>query len=77
MDIEAVKNKIIEIVEENLGMTLSENVSLKENGVDSLSLAHLIVSIEEEFDISFSDDDLQPEKLIDLSSLLDITRKYL
>ena len=77
MDIEAVKNKIIEIVEENLGITLSENVSLKENGVDSLSLAHLIVSIEEEFDISFSDDDLQPEKLIDLSSLLDITRKYL
>lgn len=77
MDVEAVKNKIIEIVEENLGITLSENVSLKENGVDSLSLAHLIVSIEEEFDISFSDDDLQPEKLIDLSALLDITGKYL
>ena len=77
MGVEAVKNKIIEIVEENLGITLSENLSLKENGVDSLSLAHLIVSIEEEFDISFSDDDLQPEKLIDLSALLDITIKYL
>lgn len=72
-----VKREINDIAEEIIGVSLSETEQLKESGVDSLSLVVLIVSIEEKFGISFSDDDLQPEKLKDLQSLALLVGKYI
>lgn len=77
MDREHVKEKIIKMAEETLGAYLEEGESLKESGVDSLSLVMLIVSIEESFGIAFSDDDLQPDNLQTLSNLIELTEKYL
>jgi phosphopantetheine attachment domain protein len=69
--------KIIKIAEETIGAYLTKNESLAESGVDSLSLVTLIVSIEEEFGIAFTDDDLQPENLRSLESLVALTERYL
>lgn len=77
MDRENIKAKIIKAAKETIGADLDENESLIESGVDSLALVSLIVSIEYAFDVEFSDDDLQPENLQTLSSLIELTEKYI
>lgn len=77
MDRENIKEKIIKAAKETIGADLDENESLIESGVDSLALVSLIVSIEYAFDVEFSDDDLQPENLQTLSSLIEMTEKYI
>lgn len=77
MDREDIKAKIIKAAKETIGADLNENESLIESGVDSLALVSLIVSIEYAFDVEFSDDDLQPENLQTLSSLIELTEKYI
>ena len=77
MDREDIKAKIIKAAKETIGADLDENESLIESGVDSLALVSLIVSIECAFDVEFSDDDLQPENLQTLSSLIELTEKYI
>lgn len=77
MDRKDIKAKIIKAAKETIGADLDENESLIESGVDSLALVSLIVSIEYAFDVEFSDDDLQPENLQTLSSLIELTEKYI
>ena len=77
MDRENIKEKIIKAAKETIGADLDENESLIESGVDSLALVSLIVSIEYAFDVEFSDDDLQPENLQTLSSLIELVERYL
>ncbi len=77
MNSREIKEKIVKIAEETIGAFLEEDVSLKECGVDSLALVTLVVSIEETFGVSFSDDDLQPENLHTLSDLVALTERYL
>ncbi len=77
MNREEIKEKIVKIAEETIGAYLEEDEPLMESGVDSLSLVTLVVSIEEAFSVAFLDDDLQPENLQTLSSLISLTEKYL
>ena len=77
MNREVIKEKIVKIAEETIGAYLEEDEPLMESGVDSLSLVTLVVSIEEAFGVAFLDDDLQPENLRTLSSLISLTEKYL
>ena len=77
MNREEIKEKIVKIAEETIGAYLEEDEPLMESGVDSLSLVTLVVSIEEAFGVAFLDDDLQPENLRTLSSLISLTEKYL
>lgn len=77
MDREDIKKEIIKAAKETIGADLDEKESLMESGVDSLALVSLIVSIEYVFDVEFSDDDLQPENLRTLSSLIELTEKYI
>lgn len=72
-----LKEKIIALALDTTGAELSEEESLKESGIDSLTLVALVVAIEEEFGFSFSDDDLQPENLQTLAALISLTEKYL
>jgi len=74
---EEIKERIVKIAEETIGAYLEEDEPLMESGVDSLSLVMLVVSIEEAFSVAFLDDDLQPENLRTLSSLISLTEKYL
>ena len=55
--------KIIEILDDIIGVRIEANDDLKLNGIDSLSIVNLIVGVEEEFKIIFSDDDLNPDIL--------------
>lgn len=51
--------------------------TLKEDlGLDSLKMAELIVALEEEFDIEFSDSDLDPNALETAGSLYTLIGKY-
>ena len=77
MNREEIKARIVKIAEETIGAYLEEDEPLMESGVDSLSLVTLVVSIEEAFGVAFLDDDLQPENLRTLSSLILLTEKYL
>ena len=77
MNREAIKERIVKIAEETIDAYLEEDEPLMESGVDSLSLVTLVVSIEEAFGVAFLDDDLQPENLRTLSSLISLTEKYL
>ena len=77
MNREEIKERIVKIAEETIGAYLEEDEPLMESGVDSLSLVTLVVSIEEVFGVAFLDDDLQPENLRMLSSLISLTEKYL
>lgn len=67
---------IADAAQETLGVTLTENESLREAGVDSLSLVELIAAVEDRFGITFDDDDLQPANLRRLSDVAAITGKY-
>lgn len=74
---EEIEKKIVDLARETAGAELTEAVTLKESGLDSLSLVLLIASIEEEYSFSFDEDDLQPDKLLTLSDLTLLTEKYL
>lgn len=50
---------------------------LKESGLDSLSLVSVIAGIEEQFGFFFEADDLQPDKLLTLKDLVELTEKYI
>lgn len=74
---EKIKEKIKKIALDAVGAELKEDCPLKECGLDSLSLVAVIVGIEETFGFFFSDDDLNPENLVTLNDLMEITEKYL
>ncbi len=77
MNREEIEKKIVDLARETTGAQLTETVTLKENGLDSLSLVLLIASIEEAYSFSFDEDDLQPDKLLTLKDLTLLTEKYL
>lgn len=71
-----ITEKIKEIARKRLRAELTENDSLKECGVDSLSLVILISEIERIYKFQFNEDDLQPDKLNTLADLTKLTEKY-
>ena len=74
---EKISEMIKTLAEKELGVNLLDQMPLHECGLDSLSLVALIAEIEDTFNIIFSDEDLQPEKLVSLQSLVQMTEKYL
>lgn len=69
--------KISKIAAEVTGASLSETETLKESGLDSLSLVALIAEIEERFGFAFTDSELDPEKLQTLADLVAVTGKHI
>lgn len=74
---ERIEERIAEIALAMTGAELKGDCPLKESGLDSLSLVTVITGIEETFGFFFSDDDLDPERLITLNDLVTLTEKYL
>ena len=72
-----LKNKLVELCLKETDNKVKPNDNLKSAGVDSLALVSLIVAIEEAFEISFDDSDLEPKKLNTLNDILKIVEKYL
>ena len=63
---------------EGIGIDLNENARLKEDvGLDSLSLAAVIVELEEEFSIIFDESDLEPANIKTVNDLFEMVRRHL
>ena len=77
MSIKEICEKIIGIAYENIGVELNANEDLKIGGVDSLSVVLLISEVENAFDITFSDDDLDPDNLDSIINIARLVKKYL
>ena len=76
MNKDTIGQKIMEFTQENIGVELSEYEEVRDSGVDSLSLVLLITGLEEVFGIQFNEDDLDPDKLVTLSDLVELVGKY-
>lgn len=72
-----IRNKIIEIAAEEIGVEITADSNLKESGLDSLSLVVLVAAIEDVFGITFKEDDLQPENFTTAENLVELTERYL
>ncbi len=72
-----MEEKLIKIASNILGYEIGINDNLKESGMDSLSIVTLIVDIEEEFNITFNDSDLEPSNLTTLNDIKKVMEKYL
>lgn len=72
-----MEEKLIKIASNILGYDIDINDNLKESGMDSLSIVTLIVDIEEEFNITFNDSDLEPSNLTTLNDIKKVMEKYL
>ena len=50
---------------------------LKDVGIDSLKLVELVISLEEDFNLRFTNSDLEPTKLLIVQDIYDLVKKYL
>ena len=71
-----MEEKLIKLASNILGYEIDINDNLKESGMDSLSIVSLIVDIEEAFNITFNDSDLDPVNLITLNDIKKVMEKY-
>lgn len=79
-----LKNKIKEIIIEQLGLSISANDISDEDyllagglNIDSISMIEIIVRLETEYDISFSDEEMTIETFINILSIEELVSKKL
>lgn len=72
-----IAEKIKQVAFEMTGAELNDCDTLKECGLDSLSLVAVIAESEERFGISYTDSELDPENLQTLADLVRITENHL
>ena len=72
-----LKNKLVELCLKETDIKVKLNDNLKSVGIDSLALVSLVVAIEEAFEISFDDSDLEPKNLNTLNDIARMMEKYL
>lgn len=78
MEIEKiVRQKLGEIMQIENPEELSWDEDLKEYGMDSLNAIELVVALEMEFGIEFSEEDLLVDNLCTIRKLVDTVEKYL
>lgn len=78
MEIEKlVREKLREIMQIENPEQLSAEEDLKEYGMDSLNAIELVVALEMEFGVEFSEEDLLVDNLCTIQKLVDTVNKYL
>lgn len=78
MEIEQIiRDKLAEIVEIENVNAVSLDEDLKEYGMSSLNAIELVVALEMEFGIEFSEDDLQVDNLCTIQKLINVVKKYM
>lgn len=55
---------------------VTEDDILTDIGIDSLKIVEVIMEIEDHFNITFDDSDLNPEALTTVKSVIDLVKKY-
>ncbi|MGN1145711.1 MAG: phosphopantetheine-binding protein [Acetatifactor sp.] len=76
---EELEKKVLELVQSMAmeGITVAQEDFLVDIGFNSLTKVDLILAVEEEFNIEFCDEDLQPRKLKSVKDLISIVGVYL
>lgn len=75
-----MQKKVIEIIasmsllDEN---EITEKDLLVDIGIDSLKMVEIIMNLEDSFNITFDDFELDPENLTTVKNVIDLTKKYL
>lgn len=77
MDRLKITKEVIDLAYDVAEVEVSEDDNLKEYGIDSITLVSLIVEIEMKYNITFSDDDLNPNNLLTIKNIVDMMEKYL
>lgn len=82
MEKSEIKEKMLEIIEEELPEVLADNVDTSasfsdEYGVDSVSLIKMIVDAENTFDVKFDDHELALNKYENFDDVIDVIESKL
>ena len=77
MDRLKITKEVIGLAYDVAEVEVLEDDNLKEYGMDSIALVSLIVEIEMKYNITFSDDDLNPNNLTTIKNIVDMMEKYL
>ena len=77
MDRLKITKEVIDLAYDIALVEVLEEDDLKEFGIDSITLVSLIVEIEMKYNITFSDDDLNPNNLTTVKNIVDMMEKYL
>ena len=77
MDRLKITKEVIDLAYDVAEVEVSEDDNLKEYGMDSIALVSLIVEIEMKYNITFTDDDLNPNNLTTVKNIVDMMEKYL
>ena len=79
MNKEQLEKRILEVVQTMVMSDIQVTITdfLVDVGFDSLTKVDLILCLEDEFDIEFCDEDLQPRKLKSIKDLVSIVGGYL
>ena len=72
MDINKIKEKVFEIIKNNVQVDkeLSPNDKIEDLGIDSLTFVKIIVAIESEFGFQFLDEELDKDVFVDINSFI-------
>ena len=70
-------NKIISEISMFPKEQIAESDILKDLGVDSIKMVEIIIALEENFSINFTETDLNPEKLITVKDIVLLVERYM
>ena len=77
MDRLKITKEVIDLAYDIALVEVLEEDDLKEFGIDSITLVSLIVEIEMKYNITFSEDDLNPDNLTTIKNIVDMMENYL
>ena len=66
---------VLELSQDDADM-IDENTDLMEYGLDSMTCVEVVVNLEEEFGITFDEEDLLVENMATIAGIKDLVEKY-
>ncbi|MCI9541424.1 MAG: hypothetical protein HFG39_10280 [Lachnospiraceae bacterium] len=73
-----IKDRIKNCIKNIVGGSaeIEEDVDIKVYGIDSLLKVQLVIALEEEFNVSFQDDDINQNNFETINAIIELLRKY-
>lgn len=73
-----MKERIISCIKKvvNVDVSIEENVDIKTYGIDSLLKVQLVIALEDEFSITFNDDDINQSNFENIATICALLETY-
>lgn len=73
-----IKDRIKNCIKNIVGGSaeIEEDVDIKVYGIDSLLKVQLVIALEEKFNVSFQDDDINQNNFETINAIIELLRKY-